>query len=195
MKRGHGGVRLHRVVEKLRAKIPDLVFRSSFIVGHPGETEEDFEELCDFLRFAELDHVGVFLYSHEEGTASGDMTDLVAAKTARARHRRLLRVQRPISRKKLKKRVGTEIEVLVEGGSDESDFLLEGRFFGQAPDVDGKVFLANGTARPGEIRRARVTQAADYDLVADLLDEDGRSDAPPDTTVTPRRVKLRTLAG
>ena len=174
MRRGHGGKRLYDVVDRLQARVPGLVFRTTFIVGHPGETDEDFEQLRAFVRWAEFDHVGVFLYSHEEGTHAGAMTDLVPARTARARHRTLMRTQRPISRAKLRARIGTEVEVLVDGVSDESEFLLEGRFWGQAPEVDGKVYLSNGRAEPGELRRALVRDAADYDLVADLLDADGR---------------------
>ncbi|MCB9662093.1 MAG: hypothetical protein H6726_30915 [Sandaracinaceae bacterium] len=88
-------------------------------------------------------------------------------------------LQRPISHDKLEARVGTELEVLVDGESDESEFLLEGRWWGQAPDVDGKIYLANGEAQPGEIRRALVREAGDYDLMADLLDRDGNWVAPP----------------
>ncbi len=194
MRRGHGGDRLYRVVDKLREAIPDLVFRTTFIVGHPGETDADFDELVRFVEWAEFDHVGVFLYSHEEGTHAGTMDDAPDAKVARARHRKLMATQRPISRKKLKARIGTEIDVLVDGVSDESEFLLEGRWWGQAPEVDGKIYLANGTARPGELRRALVTSAADYDLVADLLTPEGEWQAPPGTPrPKKRRLKLRTL--
>jgi len=192
MRRGQRGDRLRRVVDRLREAIPDLVARTAFIVGHPGETEADFAELVDFVRWARFDHVGVFLYSHEEGTRSGDMEDRVPEDVAEARHRELVAVQRPLSREKLASRVGTEIEVLVDGPSDESELLLAGRWWGQAPDVDGLVHLANGTARPGELRRALVTAAADYDLVADLLDDAGRRDAPPDAP-RPRRVRLPTV--
>jgi ribosomal protein S12 methylthiotransferase len=191
MKRGHGGERLYRLVETLHQRIPDLVFRTTFIVGHPGETEEDFQALCDFVQWAEFDHVGVFLYSHEEGTASGEMTDAVPAKTAKARHRKLMRLQRPISGARQRARVGSEMEVLVDGVSDESDLLLEGRWWGQAPEVDGKVYLANGTAERGTFRRALVTDSADYDLLADLLDPEGQRDAP---TAAPRSaVRLPTV--
>jgi ribosomal protein S12 methylthiotransferase len=191
MRRGHGGDRLYRVVERLRSQLPDMVFRTTFIVGHPGETDADFDELFRFVEWAEFDHVGVFLYSHEEGTRSGEMDELVSDEVAKARHRRLMSLQRPISRAKLRRRVDTEVEVLVDGVSDESDFLLEGRFWGQAPEVDGKVYLANADAKPGEIRRAVVTDAADYDLVADLLGPDGERDAP---TGTPeRRIHLPTV--
>jgi len=194
MKRGHGGKRLRDVVDRLRSDVPDLVFRTSFIVGHPGERDEDFAELVDFVRWAEFDHVGVFLYSPEENTPSGEMSDPVDEKIAKRRHRELMRVQRPISRARGKARIGTELDVLVEGISDESEFLLEGRWWGQAPDVDGKVYLGNGAAQPGEIRRALVTNAADYDLVADLLTPEGEWDVPPGTRRPRRRkVRLRTV--
>ena len=194
MRRGHGGERMIRVVERLRAAIPDLVFRTTFIVGHPGEDDADFEELCQFVEWAEFDHVGVFLYSHEEGTPSGDMPDAPDASVAEARRAELMRVQRPISRSRLELRIGTELDVLVEGVSDESDLLLQGRWWGQAPEVDGSVYLANGTASPGEIRRVLVTDAADYDLMADFVDASGQRDAPPDAKdPRPTKVKLRTL--
>jgi ribosomal protein S12 methylthiotransferase len=178
MRRGHGGDRMYKVVERLRRAIPDLVFRSTFIVGHPGETDEDFDELRKFVEWAELDHVGVFLYSPEDGTRSGEMPGAVDAAVAEARHAD----------------VGTELDVLVEGISDESEWLLQGRWWGQAPEVDGSVYLANGTARAGEIRRVLVTDAADYDLMADFIDARGDRDAPPDAK-DPRKpkVKLRTL--
>jgi ribosomal protein S12 methylthiotransferase len=194
MRRGHGGDRMYKVVERLRRAIPDLVFRSTFIVGHPGETDEDFDELRRFVEWAELDHVGVFLYSPEDGTPSGEMPDAVDAAVAEARHAELMDIQRPISRARLELRVGTELDVLVEGISDESEWLLQGRWWGQAPEVDGSVYLANGTAQAGEIRRVLVTDAADYDLMADFIDTLGGRDAPPDAK-DPRKpkVKLRTL--
>ncbi len=196
MKRGHGGERLRRVVEKLRTRVPGLVFRTAFIVGHPGETDADFDELCEFVEWAEFDHVGVFRYSSEEGTASHDMAGEVPAKKAAARHRRLMTLQRKVSRARLRRLVGTELEVLVSGESDESEFLLEGRHRGQAPEIDGKVYLANGSARPGEIRRAVVTATADYDLVADLVGADGHHERPPEQVTQRRRgpVRLRTVS-
>ncbi len=179
MRRGHGGSRIRDLVSRLRNRIPDLVFRTTFLVGHPGESETDFDELLDLVRWAQFDHVGAFVYSHEEGTAAGSMKDLVPARTARSRAGRLMTAQRRISRARQRSRVGQEFEVLVEGVSEEHELLLDGRWWGQAPDVDGKIILANGTARPGELRRALITQAADYDLVADLLAPDGLHDAPP----------------
>jgi ribosomal protein S12 methylthiotransferase len=188
MRRGHGPDRQRRLVERMRAEIPGLTFRTAFIVGHPGESEADFEELCAFVKWAQFERVGVFKYSHEEGTRSGGREDLLAEKTIAARHRKLMQLQRPISRKKLRGLVGRELEVLVEGVSDESEFLLEGRHQGQAPDIDGKVYLANGEAHAGEVRRAVVTDAADYDLVADLLPREGGAwERPPDA----KKVRLR----
>ena len=191
MKRGHGGRRLYDVVDRLRARVPELVFRTAFIVGHPGETDAEFGELLDFVRWAEFDRVGVFRYSPEEGTPSQAMGGAVGAKVAAARHRELMAVQRPISARRMKAMVGREVEVLVEGLSDESELLLEGRWWGQAPEIDGKVYLANGTARPGELRKALITKAADYDLVADLYDADGTlPEPPPGADPRPRRLRL-----
>ena len=154
----------------------------------------DFDELRQFVEWAELDHVGVFLYSPEEGTRSAEMENPVEPAVAEARRDELMSLQRPISRERLALRVGTELEVLVEGVSDESDLLLQGRWWGQAPEVDGSVYLANGTARAGEIRRVLVTDAADYDLMADFTDGPGGRDAPPDAKdPRPPKVKLRTL--
>lgn len=195
MRRGHGGDRMYKVVERLREAIPDMVFRTTFIVGHPGETDADFDELRSFVRWARFDHVGVFLFSPEEGTASAELGDPVDEAVARARRDELMSVQRPISRQRLARRVGTELDVLVEGVSDESELLLQGRWWGQAPDVDGSVYLANGTARVGEIRRVLVTDAADYDLIGDFIDGPVGHDAPPGAK-DPRshKLKLRTLS-
>jgi len=194
MRRGHGGGRMYKLVERLRRAIPDLVFRTTFIVGHPGETRQDFDELRSFVEWAELDHVGVFLYSPEDGTPSAGLADPVEPAVAEARRNELMEIQRPISRERLELRVGTELDVLVEGISDESELLLQGRWWGQAPEVDGSVYLANGTARGGEIRRVLVTDAADYDLMADFIDARGGRDAPPDAKdPRPPKVKLRTL--
>ena len=194
MRRGHGGARMYKLVERLRKTIADLSLRTTFIVGHPGETDIDFNKLCTFVRWAEFDHVGVFLYSAEQNTHSVNLNNPVDPETASDRYAQLLQIQQPISRSKLQRRIGTELDVLVEGISDESDQLLQGRWWGQAPEVDGSVYLANGTAKPGQICRAQVTDASDYDLMANFLNENGMPDAPPGTK-SPRtpKVKLRTL--
>ena len=173
MRRGHGDARMYKLVDRLRQVLDDLVFRTAFSVGHPGETDQDFEELCQFVRWAEFDHVGVFVYSEEEGTRSARLPDQIDTEVAQERCAQLLQIQKSISRYRLKTRIGTELDVLVEGVSDESEFLLQGRWWGQAPEVDGSVYLANGTAQPGQIRRVRVTDAADCDLLADFIAEDG----------------------
>jgi ribosomal protein S12 methylthiotransferase len=193
MRRGHGPDRQRKLVERMRKEISDLTFRTAFIVGHPGETDADFSELVDFVKWAEFEHVGVFRYSTEEGTHAATLGEEVPEKTISARHRKLMQAQRPIARKKMRNMVGAEIEVLVDGISDESEFLLEGRHRGQAPDIDGKVYLANGEAQPGELRRARVTDAADYDLVADLLPRDGTDVERPAGTPKAKKLKLRTV--
>jgi ribosomal protein S12 methylthiotransferase len=196
MKRGHGIDRQKRCVETLREKVPSAVIRSAFIVGHPGETEEDFDELLAFVKWAELDRVGVFQYSTEEGTAAGDMVDDVPERTKKARAKKLLAAQRPISRRKTKALIGQELDVLVEGPSSESEFLLEGRWWGQAPEIDGKVVLANGEAKVGEIRKCRITDAAEHDLVADLGDEGGALPEPPPGAKRPKGpIRLKTIAG
>lgn len=171
MRRGHGGARLRKLVEELKSKITDLTFRTAFIVGHPGETDEEFKELCDFVAWAEFDRVGVFRYSDEETSRSFELEGKVPARVAGSRHRKLMAIQRRISHAKNEALVGRELVVLVEGQSDEHEFVMMGRHAGQAPDIDGQVYLSGGEARAGEMRRVRIEQASDYDLVGELLDE------------------------
>jgi ribosomal protein S12 methylthiotransferase len=173
MKRGHGGDRLRRVVDTVRTKIPNVVFRTAFIVGHPGETDKDFEELVEFVEWAQFDHVGVFRYSDEENVASHEMDAKVLAKTSAARHRKLMSVQRPIARKKNKARIGQTLEVLVEGPSTEHEFVMQGRHAGQAPEVDGAVFLSGAEVTPGTFVQATITQSAEFDLVGEVEGGDG----------------------
>jgi ribosomal protein S12 methylthiotransferase len=173
MRRGHVGKTSRALVEKIRARIPGVTLRTTFIVGHPGETDEAFKALCDFVEEAEFDRVGVFTYSVEEGTHSATLPDRVPPKIMEKRRRELMRLQRKISRKKMKAMVGKELEVLVEGPSEESEYLLVGRHAGQAPEIDGGVFLALGeevkAPRRGDLVRVQVTGFADYDLSATIL--------------------------
>jgi ribosomal protein S12 methylthiotransferase len=168
MRRGHTSRITYELVEKLRARIPGVVLRSTFISGHPGETEEMHAALKTFLTDVELDRVGVFPYSIEPGTVSAMLPHRVPQDVADARVAELMALQAEISKKKLETMVGTEIDVLVDGISEETDLLLEGRFYGQAPGIDGVVYLADGTAPFGSIVRARVTQASEHDLAASL---------------------------
>ena len=193
MKRGHGGARLRRVVETVRAKIPGVTFRTAFIVGHPGETEEDFTELVDFVKWAEFERVGVFRYSDEDGTGSETQDAKVKPKDSAARHRKLMAVQRPIARKANRALIGTRVEVLVDGASEEHEFVLQGRHAGQAPDIDGVVYLSGAEVRPGEMVMADITQSADYDLVGEVVMEEG--DAVPVKAKPKKRVALRVTAG
>ena len=178
MRRGHGGERLRRVVSELKGKIPELTFRTAFIVGHPGETDAEFDELLDFVRWAEFDRVGVFRYSDEESCGSFGLEGKVSARVAERRHRKLMTLQRGISQAKNARLVGRELEVLVQGPSDEHEYVTMARHAGQAPDIDGQVYLSGGEAFPGQIRRVEITQASDYDLVGELIDTDRVMIAP-----------------
>jgi ribosomal protein S12 methylthiotransferase len=181
MRRGHVGDTSRKLIDKIRTTIPGVTLRTTFIVGHPGETEVAFQQLVDFVRQYELDHVGAFTYSQEEGTYSATRGDQVPKKEAERRRRELMRVQRTISRKKMKAMVGRELEVLVEGPSDESEYLWSGRHAGQAPEIDGQVYLSLAEGSPrgegealrapraGDLVRARVTGFADYDLAAEVV--------------------------
>jgi ribosomal protein S12 methylthiotransferase len=172
MRRGCGKDRQKRVVARMREKIPNLVFRTAFIVGHPGETDEEFEELCEFVRWAKFERMGVFRYSDEETSHSATLEGKVAAKVAASRNRKLMTLQRKIARDANRALIGRELDVLVEGKSDEHDLVMQGRHAGQAPDIDGSVYLSGGEAVPGEMRRVKITQASDYDIVGELIDNE-----------------------
>lgn len=204
MRRGHGKDRQKRVVERMRSSIPELVFRTAFIVGHPGETDEDFAELCEFVEWAQFEHVGVFRYSDEESARSNALDGKVKTAVASSRWRKLMALQRKIARAKNKLLVGKELEVLVEGPSEEHDLVMMGRHRGQAPEVDGQVYLSGAEVLAGEMRRVRVTQASDYDLVGEVIEHDphAASDAPhaphnpvvkTRTSSQKRRVSLKVL--
>jgi ribosomal protein S12 methylthiotransferase len=204
MRRGNGGKRHREVVERLRKAIPNLFFRTAFIVGHPGETDAEFEELAEFIQWAEFDRVGVFHYSDEPTAQSFTQEAKVPRKTALVRARRLMKLQRAISKKKNRALVGRKMDVLVEGPSEESELVFVGRHAGQAPEIDGVVFLSGGEVRPGQMCTATITKATDYDLLGevaeDVEDGDALPDAPPihaprlvHRASDGRRVTLRTV--
>lgn len=168
MRRGHTGRVSRELLQRLRTRVDNVVLRSTFIVGHPGETEAEFEELCEFVAEAKLDHAGAFTYSIESGTVSAMLPGRIDPEVAAERQAKLMEIQRQVSHAKNQARVGQEITVLVDGVSSESEYLLEGRWYGQAPGVDGVTYLADGTVPAGSLVRARVTQASDYDLAATL---------------------------
>lgn len=171
MRRGSGGRPFLKMLGKIRAAIPNAALRTSMIVGFPGETEEDFQALVDFVAEAEFDHLGVFLYSNEETSVSFGYNLQVPGKVARQRQRKLMSLQRRLSRRRLRSLVGKSFPVLVEGRSPESDLLFRGRLESQAPEIDGQVFINDFEGqepRAGEFRWATITDSGDYDLVARL---------------------------
>ena len=168
MRRGHSSRVTRELVEKLRTRIDGAVLRTTFIVGHPGETDAEFDELCAFVAESGFDRAGAFTYSIEPGTTSALLPNRVDPTVAAERQQKLMEIQRGISRARHEAMVGRELEILVEGESSESEYLLEGRWYGQAPGVDGVTYLADGQVPAGSIVRARVTQASDYDLAATL---------------------------
>ncbi|MFT4626012.1 MAG: ribosomal protein S12 methylthiotransferase [Myxococcota bacterium] len=171
MRRGVTRAGQERILQRVRDNVPGIAVRTTFIVGFPGETEDDFEELCDFVRVQRFDHVGVFSYFQEDGTPAATLDGQVPEDVKTRRHSELMALQRAISAEKLQELVGQEVDVLIEGVSDESELLLRGRTSTQAPDVDGQVFIASAPSGvvAGQIRRVRITQAGDYDLVGEIV--------------------------
>lgn len=175
MRRGSSGKHFLKMLAKIRKAIPKAALRTSLIVGFPGETEEDFQELLDFVTEAEFDHLGVFLYSNEETCGSFAHPQQVAAVLAKRRQKKLMAAQRKISHRRMRKRVGQVLPVLVEGVSEETDWLFRGRLETQAPGIDGQVYINDFTGpepRASQFRWATITDAGDYDLVARLEAED-----------------------
>jgi ribosomal protein S12 methylthiotransferase len=175
MKRGANAEILLKTVEKARATVPGLVLRTSFIVGFPGETAEDFETLSQFVRNAKFDWLGVFSYSDEEGSRAYDLEEKVAKRTIEQRKRSLMKLQQGISRKAKQEWVGRTIEVLVEGESEETELLWQGRGQWHAPEIDGVVYINDfgpfEALTPGRFYRCEITEAHDYDVVARVLEE------------------------
>jgi ribosomal protein S12 methylthiotransferase len=173
MKRGGGADVFLRSLEKMRRVIPGVTLRTSFIVGFPGETEKEFEELCSFVKDAAFDWMGAFGYSDEEGAGAFDHPKKLSAREIEARRKTLMSIQKKISRAKKKSLIGREFDLLLEGASTESDLLLEGRTAMHAPEIDGKVFVTDfpegNEPKEGEFYRCRITAAHDYDLVAEIV--------------------------
>jgi ribosomal protein S12 methylthiotransferase len=170
MKRGRDSAFLVQLLTKIRARVPGLTFRTSLIVGLPGETEEDFELLKAFVQEQRFERMGCFQYSDEEGTGAYDMPDKVPQKLIERRWREVMAIQKRINREHNKAMIGKKLEVLVEGASPESEHLLVGRHEGQAPEIDGQVYINDGLAYPGEFVTCEVTEAHDYDLVARVIE-------------------------
>ncbi|MGA8213852.1 MAG: 30S ribosomal protein S12 methylthiotransferase RimO [Candidatus Sulfotelmatobacter sp.] len=173
MKRGGGADLFLHSIAKMRRAIPGLTLRTSFIVGFPGETEKEFEELCEFVREAQFDWMGTFSYSDQEGAGAYGLDKKLSVREIERRRKHLMGLQRKISKKKKKAFVGQEFDLLLEGTSEETDLLMEGRTSMHAPEIDGKVFVndfpAETEPQPGEFYRCQITEAHDYDLVARIL--------------------------
>ncbi|MCU1330340.1 MAG: MiaB-like tRNA modifying enzyme YliG, partial [Bryobacterales bacterium] len=179
MKRGANGDIFLRLIEKIRATIPGVAIRTSFIVGFPGETQEDFETLSQFVEAAKFDNMGVFAYSDEDTSRSFELDGKVGPKDIGNRKRRLMSIQRRISKARNKKWIGQEVSVLVEGPSPDTDLLWQARMSTQAPEIDGYVLINDVEGEEpaaGQLRRLIVTESHDYDLIGTLL---------PSTEVTP----------
>jgi ribosomal protein S12 methylthiotransferase len=173
MRRGKDQTRLKELLLSVRNAVRNLVLRSTVIVGFPGETDEDYEKLVDFAEAIRFERLGVFKYSDEEGTAAYDLPDRVVAKTKRARFDKLMRRQKKIHREKLTALIGTVHEAIVEGQSDEHEYLVVGRLWSQAPEIDGITYLSSTRAlTAGDIVHVVITDAHDYDVVAEVLDDD-----------------------
>jgi ribosomal protein S12 methylthiotransferase len=175
MKRGGGADLFLRSIEKMRREIPGVTLRTSFIVGFPGETEKEFDELCGFVKEAAFDWMGAFGYSDQEGAGAFDFDDdeKLSAREIESRRKSLMSIQKKISRSKKKAMIGEELDLLLEGPSTESELLLEGRTAMHAPEIDGKVFVNDypeaDEPKEGEFYRCRITEAHDYDLVAEII--------------------------
>jgi len=157
------------VLNNIRTEIPEAVIRTQFIVGFPGETEKQFEELLAFIAEQKFDRVGCFKYSPEEGTAGGKMDNQIDEETKQRRYEAVMEVQQNISREKHRAFVGKTVEVLVEGLSDETDLLLQGRTSQQAPEIDGVVLINDGEAQIGDLVRVLITDSMEYDLIGEIV--------------------------
>ncbi len=173
MKRGAGAEIFLKSIEKIRNTIPNVTLRSSFIVGFPGETEQDFEQLCEFVQQAQLDWMGAFAYSDQEGAGAYTLDEKLPRREIERRRKKLMQIQQRISRKRKKALVGREFDLLLAGPSSESDLLWEGRTEMHAPEIDGTVYVSDFAGvtdpQPGNFYRCEITEAHDYDLVARLL--------------------------
>ena len=172
MGRAKTGAHLKDILYRIRREIPNATFRTSVIVGFPGETQEDFKELRDFLEEFQFDYVGVFKYSREEDTKAYDMDNQVPEEIKEERWVELTNLQSKIAENKNRGMLGQTVEVMIDGVSTESEYLLEGRTKGQALEIDGKVLTNDGTAKPGEIVKVKLEQNFDYDFIGPIVENE-----------------------
>ncbi len=169
MRRGGSPSRYLRQLAQARELADDLFLRTTFIVGFPGETEEHFEHLLDFVRQARFDHLGAFVYSPEPGTPGAELGDRVPAEVARRRYDLLLEAQESIALERRQRLVGETLEVLVEGVCEESEHLLQGRHHGMAPEIDGRLLINDGIAPPASLAEVEITDAYADDLIGRIV--------------------------
>jgi ribosomal protein S12 methylthiotransferase len=173
MKRGAGVDIFLKTLEKVRAAVPGIALRTSFIVGFPGESLRDLQLLEEFIAEAKFDWLGVFNYSDEEGSAAFSLDKKLPKRTIESRKRRLMKLQQSISKRAKQQWIGRELVLLAEGESEETPLLWEGRTQFHAPEIDGKVYIndfgANQALEPGRFYKAEITEAHDYDVVARIL--------------------------
>jgi ribosomal protein S12 methylthiotransferase len=169
MNRRSSEAEIRSLILKLRAEIPGIALRTSFIVGFPGETEEDFTKLLHFVEEVQFEQLGVFCYSREEGTPAAEMGEQISERIKRERYKKLMRAQARVSFKRNRRLIGTTEQVIIEGYSEETDLLLKGRSSRQAPDIDGQVYITAGNANIGEIITLRITDSSDYDLIGEIV--------------------------
>ena len=173
MKRGAGADIFLKTLEKVRAAVPGIALRTSFIVGFPGESSADLEVLEEFIKEAKFDWLGVFGYSDEEGSAAFPLEGKLAKRTIESRKRRLMKLQQSISKRAKQQWIGRELVILAEGESEETPLLWEGRTQFHAPEIDGKVYINDfgdlEAPEPGRFYRAEITEAHDYDVVARII--------------------------
>ena len=180
MKRGGSGPIFLQMLDKARQIVPELVIRTTFIVGFPGETDDDFRQLEQFVSEAKIDWLGAFPYSDEEGSAAFNLDQKVPSRVIESRRKRLMKLQQKISIQKQSQWIGKELDLLVEGVSEESDLLWQGRTLMHAPEIDGKVLIndfgqnSDGTPRetlvPGTFYRCQITESHHYDVVAKIIE-------------------------
>lgn len=161
---------LDDLIRRIRTHVPTCAIRTTMLVGFPGETDEDVAELIDSLQAWQLDHVGVFQYQDEEGSPAARLPDKVTDEEKESRYQRVMETQAVISARRQQRFVGRLEPVLVDGISEESDLLLEGRTRFQAPEIDGRVYITSGQVNPGDIVMVRITEAHTYDLVGEVAD-------------------------
>jgi ribosomal protein S12 methylthiotransferase len=163
---------IRALLARVRQKIPDVTLRTSFIVGFPGETEEQFATLLGFVNEGHFERVGVFRYSREEGTAAAALEEQIPERVKKSRYQKLMKAQSRVSFRKNRALVGRIEPVLVEGVSEETDLLLRGRSIRQAPDVDGQVYITAGQAEIGAIVPLRITDSSEYDLIGEICQDE-----------------------